>query len=164
MKNGIFGNSERRTQQWFKMVDPPGAACYACHARGMQIEGRKASVMSHPFLSNCMQCRAPPRPKPFLDADVQVETEFVGLPAPEAGERPYPGAPPAIPHSPWMRQQCNPPTAVRTVGRAQKRLIRGVPTVRSVMLRPPSLIKAWLLTDRVCSPHWRRSPTEQVLR
>jgi nitrate reductase NapA len=25
-KNGVFGNSERRTQQWFKMVDPPGAA------------------------------------------------------------------------------------------------------------------------------------------
>jgi nitrate reductase NapA len=23
-KNGMFGNSERRTQQWFKMVDPPG--------------------------------------------------------------------------------------------------------------------------------------------
>ncbi|RME68452.1 MAG: nitrate reductase [Verrucomicrobia bacterium] len=25
-KNGIFGNSERRTQQWFKMVNPPGDA------------------------------------------------------------------------------------------------------------------------------------------
>ena len=25
-KNGIFGNSERRTQQWFKMVEPPGEA------------------------------------------------------------------------------------------------------------------------------------------
>jgi len=25
-KNGIFGNSERRTQQWFKQVDPPGDA------------------------------------------------------------------------------------------------------------------------------------------
>ncbi len=25
-KNGIFGNSERRTQQWFKMVEPPGDA------------------------------------------------------------------------------------------------------------------------------------------
>ncbi len=25
-KNGIFGNSERRTQQWFKMIDPPGEA------------------------------------------------------------------------------------------------------------------------------------------
>jgi nitrate reductase NapA len=25
-KNGIFGNTERRTQQWFQMVDPPGQA------------------------------------------------------------------------------------------------------------------------------------------
>lgn len=25
-KNGVYGNSERRTQQWFKMVDPPGNA------------------------------------------------------------------------------------------------------------------------------------------
>jgi nitrate reductase NapA len=25
-KNGMFGNSERRTQQWFKQVDPPGEA------------------------------------------------------------------------------------------------------------------------------------------
>ncbi|MCL4144724.1 UNVERIFIED_CONTAM: hypothetical protein GTU68_007175 [Idotea baltica] len=25
-KNGIFGNSERRTQQWFKLINPPGDA------------------------------------------------------------------------------------------------------------------------------------------
>ena len=25
-KNGVYGNSERRTQQWFKMVEPPGQA------------------------------------------------------------------------------------------------------------------------------------------
>jgi nitrate reductase NapA len=25
-KNGVYGNSERRTQQWFKRVDPPGQA------------------------------------------------------------------------------------------------------------------------------------------
>lgn len=29
-KNGMFGNSERRTQQWFKMVDPPGEARDDC--------------------------------------------------------------------------------------------------------------------------------------
>jgi len=29
-KNGIFGNSERRTQQWFKMVEPPGQARPDC--------------------------------------------------------------------------------------------------------------------------------------
>ena len=25
-KNGVFGNTERRTQQWFKMIEPPGEA------------------------------------------------------------------------------------------------------------------------------------------
>jgi nitrate reductase (cytochrome) len=29
-KNGMYGNSERRTQQWFKMVDPPGNARDDC--------------------------------------------------------------------------------------------------------------------------------------
>lgn len=29
-KNGVFGNSERRTQQWFKMVEPPGDARDDC--------------------------------------------------------------------------------------------------------------------------------------
>lgn len=25
-KEGVFGNAERRTQQWYKMVEPPGEA------------------------------------------------------------------------------------------------------------------------------------------
>ncbi len=29
-KNGMYGNSERRTQQWFKMVNPPGQARDDC--------------------------------------------------------------------------------------------------------------------------------------
>ncbi len=29
-KNGLYGNSERRTQQWFKMVNPPGEARDDC--------------------------------------------------------------------------------------------------------------------------------------
>jgi nitrate reductase NapA len=29
-KNGVFGNSERRTQQWFKQVEPPGEARDDC--------------------------------------------------------------------------------------------------------------------------------------
>jgi len=29
-KNGVYGNSERRTQQWFKMVSPPGEARDDC--------------------------------------------------------------------------------------------------------------------------------------
>lgn len=82
------------------------AACYACHSNGMQMAGLKASVMSHPFLANCMQCHASPPPAPFQRVDSAVANSFVGLPAPKAGQRAYAGAPPTIPHSQWMRQNC----------------------------------------------------------
>ncbi len=82
------------------------ASCYACHSAGMQLGGMKASVMSHAYLANCTQCHAPPAPGPLQDFATEVETNFVGLPAPKAGKRAYPGAPPTIPHSQWMRENC----------------------------------------------------------
>lgn len=86
--------------------DTNDAACYACHAQGMQIGGRRASAMSHAYLANCTQCHAPPAPPPFADVDNEVATNFVGLPAPLRGQRAFPGAPPSIPHSQWMRENC----------------------------------------------------------
>ncbi len=82
------------------------AACYACHSNGTQMAGLKASVMSHQFLANCTQCHASPPPTPFQNIDSEVATSFVGLPAPHEGRRAYPGAPPTIPHSQWMRENC----------------------------------------------------------
>ncbi len=49
-KNGIFGNSERRTQQWFKMVEPPGEArddCWATIALARRLHDR-----GHPGLKD----------------------------------------------------------------------------------------------------------------
>ncbi|MCR9211949.1 MAG: diheme cytochrome c precursor, partial [bacterium] len=83
------------------------AACYACHSNGVKMAGLKASVMSHQFLGNCVQCHAPMAPAPFQDVDASVDTSFVGLPAPKQGKRAYKGAPPTIPHSQWMRESCN---------------------------------------------------------
>jgi len=49
-KNGIFGNSERRTQQWFKMVDPPGNARDDCW---MTIAvAHKLYEMGHPGMKD----------------------------------------------------------------------------------------------------------------
>jgi len=87
------------------VADTNDAACYACHGGGIRIAGHKASVMSHPFLANCLQCHAPPPPS-FHQREPEVESSFVGLPAPRSGQRAYPGAPPTIPHSRWMRQNC----------------------------------------------------------
>ncbi len=42
-KNGVVGNSERRTQQWFKMVEPPGEArddCWQTIAVAHELFGR----------------------------------------------------------------------------------------------------------------------------
>lgn len=83
------------------------AACYACHSNGIQMAGLKGSVMSHQFLGNCVQCHAPMAPAPFQSIDATVETSFVGLPAPKKGKRAYKGAPPTIPHSQWMRENCS---------------------------------------------------------
>ncbi len=82
------------------------SACYACHSNGMKMAGLKASVMSHQFLGNCVQCHGQMAPEPFRDLDASVESDFVGVPAPKQGKRAYPGAPPTIPHSRWMRSKC----------------------------------------------------------
>lgn len=83
------------------------SACYACHSNGIKMTGMKASVMSHPFLANCTQCHAPPPPTPFENVPASVENDFAGLAAPQAGKRAFPGAPPTIPHSQWMRENCD---------------------------------------------------------
>jgi nitrate reductase NapA len=47
-KNGMFGNSERRTQQWFKMVDPPGEArddCWQIIAAARELFNRGEAGM-----------------------------------------------------------------------------------------------------------------------
>jgi nitrate reductase NapA len=49
-KNGVFGNSERRTQQWFKMVNPPGNARDDCW---MTIAvAHKLFEMGHPGIKD----------------------------------------------------------------------------------------------------------------
>ena len=107
-----FTRSERRAFNGAPPVIPHAventtdAACYACHGKGMQIEGRVASQMSHEFFANCTQCHAPPPPSPFSNIDASVNNSFVGLPAPVKGERAFDGAPPTIPHSTWMREKC----------------------------------------------------------
>ena len=49
-KNGMYGNSERRTQQWFKMVKPPGDARDDCW---MTIAlARKLFELGHPGMKD----------------------------------------------------------------------------------------------------------------
>jgi nitrate reductase NapA len=49
-KNGMFGNSERRTQQWFKLVKPPGEARDDCWQT--LAVARKLHDLGHPGLKD----------------------------------------------------------------------------------------------------------------
>jgi cytochrome c-type protein NapB len=82
------------------------ANCLACHGQGAKIGERIASRMSHALLTNCTQCHVATAPFPFARAREPIETDFVGVYRAGAGERAWTGAPPAIPHATWMRQDC----------------------------------------------------------
>ncbi len=49
-KNGMVGNSERRTQQWFKMVEPPGEARDDCWQ--LIAVARKLLELGHPGMKD----------------------------------------------------------------------------------------------------------------
>lgn len=80
-------------------------ACVACHGDGFKTASFRISRMSHPFMTNCTQCHVESAPQ-HLAAELFGENEFVGAQAPYEGPRAYPGAPPQIPHSTWMRSDC----------------------------------------------------------
>jgi nitrate reductase (cytochrome), electron transfer subunit len=81
------------------------ASCVACHETGFQGETLRIPKMSHAYLQNCLQCHVESNPG-HMEANEFRTSTFVGLPAPTEGPRAYPGAPPQIPHSTWMRVEC----------------------------------------------------------
>ncbi len=85
------------------------ASCVACHGQGLRLGDVVAPRMSHGILNNCTQCHAESKnsgvafePRPKLG-----DNTFVGRDAPGPGQRAWQGAPPTIPHSTWMRQNCS---------------------------------------------------------
>ena len=84
-------------------------ACTVCHgANGQSLRiGSQvvASPMPHPLMTNCTQCHVPQQQ---IQEDEQqwLRNSFVGKPSAKQGERAFTGAPPIIPHSVWMRQDC----------------------------------------------------------
>ena len=85
------------------------ASCLACHGEGFAVEGLVAAPLPHPAYPNCTQCHVEAASDRFPQAAKQpiAARSFVGVPAPTGGLRAWPGAPPTIPHSTWMRQNCN---------------------------------------------------------
>ena len=79
--------------------------CLACHGEALRIANRTANLLPHPELTNCMQCHAPVGASPF-EGFMLAHNGFSGLPAPVEGQRAWDGAPPMIPHSTYMRDNC----------------------------------------------------------
>jgi cytochrome c-type protein NapB len=82
------------------------ASCLACHGEGLRVGDRVASKVSHSHLSNCTQCHVEQGPGALPFPAEPPENGFVGVHRAGPGERASPGAPPTIPHSTWMRQDC----------------------------------------------------------
>ena len=80
-------------------------ACMACHEHGLRVENRIAGSMPHPYLTNCTQCHVEQQTSAPV-ANAMVHNAFDGKAAPFAGERAWPGAPPVIPHTTHMRNDC----------------------------------------------------------
>lgn len=81
------------------------AACLGCHAEGVAIGDRVARPIPHETFTNCQQCHVAALDV-FADAPPFMDSTFEGLPAPFEGERAWPGAPPTIPHSVRLREEC----------------------------------------------------------
>ncbi|MFO0880689.1 MAG: nitrate reductase cytochrome c-type subunit [Gemmataceae bacterium] len=84
------------------------ASCLLCHGQGIRVADRIASKISHPHYPNCTQCHVE---MSRLELDRQssttvVDNKFVGAYRSGPGGRASPGAPPTIPHSTWLRQDC----------------------------------------------------------
>lgn len=80
------------------------AACLACHRDGVVVEGRVARVMSHQAYASCTQCHVTAEPR--FAKPTPPNNSFVGYAPDKPLERAWSGAPPVIPHSVWIRDNC----------------------------------------------------------
>lgn len=86
---------------------PQVSNCLACHEHGIKVGDLIATKVSHPHYSNCTQCHVEEsRSEPGLVKHFLSENDFEGSKRAGPGVRAWPGAPPTIPHTTWMRQDC----------------------------------------------------------
>lgn len=81
--------------------------CLACHEQGILVGDRIATKVSHAHFTNCTQCHVEQdRKQTPWTTTVLAENNFSGTGRAGPGTRAWPGAPPTIPHTTWMRQDC----------------------------------------------------------
>ena len=79
-------------------------SCLGCHKDGGYAPGLKAytPVTPHPQYTNCQQCHVSESKTPLF-----VNTTFAKPSPPEIDNHSLPGAPPPIPHTLQLRENCN---------------------------------------------------------
>ncbi len=88
------------------------SSCLSCHGQGtnLVIAGKQPAEISHPWITNCTSCHVPVDGLRQITAPPQtrlvVTNDFIGKASAGRGQRAYSTAPPTMPHSVWMRQNC----------------------------------------------------------
>ncbi len=90
------------------------SSCLVCHQNGLKLGDRIATRISHPHYTNCLQCHV--EQVGSLPSTVVVHSPsghvepitntFAGLVRLGPGDRAMPHAPPMIPHTTQMRNDC----------------------------------------------------------
>lgn len=86
------------------------AACMECHGKPTKIGNLQVPLVSHPAYPNCIQCHVssagPTSSWVARNEALSEGNKFVGKEQSGQGRRAYVGAPPAVPHTTWMRDNC----------------------------------------------------------
>ena len=86
-------------------------ACASCHAEGLRLGAKPIPQISHANYTLCTQCHvpkvAPLPPEAERLAQSVGDNSFEGHWTAPFGRRAWAGAPPATPHSTWMRDNCS---------------------------------------------------------
>ena len=89
-----------------KVEQQSAASCLVCHGEGVKIGTRIATKISHAHFTSCTQCHVETVSSGPFDASQNAENSFAGLYRSGPGSRASAGAPPTIPHSTWLREDC----------------------------------------------------------
>jgi len=80
--------------------------CLDCHLEGMTLGSRVARPMSHAPLTQCTQCHVEAAHRMLGAAEPLASNAFEGAGSRGPGARASEDAPPAMPHTPFMRGRC----------------------------------------------------------
>lgn len=81
------------------------ASCIACHGEGLMINQVRAPRMSHAYMPSCTQCHVEQQASGIASFG-EFRNLFEGVFSSGPGARAWEGAPPTIPHSVFMREDC----------------------------------------------------------